>query len=589
MGISFGYHDSSVAIIDNGEIIVAADEERFSRIKHDNSFPHKSIEFCLDFMGKKICDINKIVYYENPYKKFNRLCDTIKIDEANIFNDILQKWILEEKLDPLKTICQSLNITQDKVTYTDHHLSHAAGAFFSSTLKESAIVTIDGVGEYETITILKAQNNTLKKIKSITLPNSIGMLYSAFTSFLGFEVNEGEYKVMGMASYGSPIYVDKIKKTISIQENGDFSINTDYYNFTTASESHLKEKFFTEFGESRDIAKDFFIKKEDAPSFLSEQESKNLLLQNIYYANLAASLQSITEELIINIIKEALHLTQSNNLCFSGGVALNATANGKIKQFFNLNSFFIQPAAGDSGNALGAALFYTHCILDTPRTHKKFSPFLGKSFTEKDILLSIDNYMISNYKKCETKTFFSKEIAKLLNNNKVIGFFNGRFEFGPRALGHRSIIANPSSSKMKHIVNEKIKFRELFRPFAPSVLKEEAKYWFNIAEPIDENSPENYMIATMAVKKEKRPIIPAVTHIDNTARIQLVDQSNNLYFSVIKEFFKLSNVPMVLNTSFNLKGEPIVNSPEDAIKTFEMCDMDILAMYPYIIYKSREV
>ena len=398
LGISFGYHDSSVAIVKDGDILVAADEERFSRIKHDNAFPSNAVNFCLEFVKKDISEIDKIVYYENPYKKINRVFDSVSIQEGNRFADIVTNWINDEKFDPIETISKKLNIKIDKITYTQHHLSHASAAFYCSTMRESAVVTIDGVGEYETLTILHGIDNKLKKIKSLKLPNSLGLFYSAFTSFLGFEVNEGEYKVMGMASYGEPKYLEKIEKTIKITENGEFLINEDYFDFTSGTNNHLREIFYKEFGKSRDIKKDFFITKEDSSTSLLPEDIQKEIDQNCYYADIAASVQTVLETIVLNVIEEALRLTASKNLCFSGGVALNATANGKIKKYFKLNSLFIQPASGDSGNALGAALYYSYNILKLPRSFKKFTPFLGKAYLKNDVLEAIDQYMIDDFK-----------------------------------------------------------------------------------------------------------------------------------------------------------------------------------------------
>ncbi len=574
LGLSFGYHDSAAAIVQDGKIIAAASEERFSRIKNDNNFPENAINFCMENVNNKKPDI--VVYYENDLLKLDRQIN-FAVEEKNheYLTEIIRKF--NNNFNPVKKISDFLNIEKEKIIKAEHHLSHAYSAFFSSTFSKAAVLVMDGVGEYETVTIFKAEKMNMEKIFSICLPFSVGLLYSAFTEFLGFEVNEGEYKVMGMSGFGEPIYKEKIKKFIKYDfKKNIFWLDEELFETKTPVISHLKSKFLEIFGEKRDKKENFFI------------DSTSKGLKNKYFADIAASIQSVTEELIIGFAKKALELTGINNLCFAGGVALNSVANGKIIENVKLQKFFVQPASGDSGCSIGAAFIGSKKLEDLQKNRSIISPYLGKNYYEKDIEKAIDDFMIEKeeLQKISNKKTYCATVAKLLSEDKVIGWMNGRFEFGPRALGSRSIIASPLNSNMKNIVNEKIKYREKFRPFAPSVLSEFAQNWFETNYATDENSPYNFMLAVVRVKKHVKHLIPAITHVDGTARIQTVRKNNTLYRILIENFHKITEVPLILNTSFNLKGEPIVSSPQDAFKTFIQSQLDVLAIYPFIIYRK---
>jgi carbamoyltransferase len=554
LGISFGYHDSGAAIVDNEKIIAASLEERFSRIKHDNSFPYNAIEFCLNEAGIGIEEVEKVVYYEDILVKFDRILEDIENKESFVKEQIIP-WYLE-KLDIKKYIASKLKIKEDKITYIPHHLSHASCAFLSP-FKNCGVLVIDGVGERDTITIWKKEKNKLEKLYNVNFPHSIGLLYSVFTAFLGFEVNEGEYKVMGLAAYGEPIYKEKIYTLIKQKE--PLRLNEKYFDFYSTT-YHFNENFIKLFGKPKD-------------------DSEYDLNKDKYYVNLAASLQAVTEELIFYYIDKTIKLTGEKNIVYSGGVALNSVANSKIKKKFDI-SLFIPPDPADGGSALYSAVYYQSKTKNI--SYKLTTPFLGKSFSNEEILKDIKENFEGKFEKFD-KDKFLDVVANALNDGKVIGWFWDRFEFGPRALGHRSIIANPAYPNMKDIINKKIKFREEFRPFAPSVLEGFEKEFFEV-ENINEWDIENYMLGVVKVKNPH--LIPAVTH-QNSARIQIVRKNNNLlYYELIERFYQKSSIPIILNTSFNLKGEPIVSSPKEAILTFLYSDMDMLAMYPYILYKE---
>ena len=589
LGLSFGFHDSAVAIIKDGKILFAALEERFTRKKHDNSFPINAIKEGLTYLNLKIENIDYIVYYEDNLLKFDRiLWASQKCCKSDYFSKVFDFWIKNNDFNIKNKISTILNFDENRIVSLNHHLSHAASAYFPSGFDRAAILTIDAVGEYETLTIYKGEKNNLIKLFNKKLPDSIGLFYSAYTAFLGFEVNEGEYKVMGMSAYGTPIYTDKILQTIKLDyENKDFKINQEFFDFLTPKDKLYKEKFVDLLGEPRDIEAPFFTDKfiKYAPHNLTRKEKKILAEKNQYYADIAASLQKVTEDLILMFVEKSIKLTNCKNVCLAGGVALNSLANGQIRKLENINKIFIQPAAGDSGAAIGCALYWYYKLNPKTKKFKLISAFLGKNFTRREIKITInENLFEEDVEYIEDKKKFIDKVTDLLIEKNVIGWFYHKYEFGPRALGARSIIADPRYKEMKNIVNEKIKFRELFRPFAPSVLYEYAHEWFELVSEIPENAPENFMLTVVNVKKEKQKYIPAVLHVDNTSRVQIVRNNiNPLYYNLILNFYFKTGVPLILNTSFNLKGEPIVRTPKDAILTFSYCDMDYLVMYPYII------
>lgn len=563
LGISCWYHDSAAALLKDGVVVAAALEERFTRKKHDNSFPKNAINFCLSFEGIKKEQVDYIVFYEKPLRKFERILDMVVQAFPKSFKQFylsMPVWI-NERLR-LRKIIKKFGF-KAKILFVDHHLSHSGAAFLCSPFENAAIITIDGVGEYTTTRISLGKGNQIIPLREIQFPHSLGLLYSTFTAFLGFEVNEGEFKVMGLAPYGKPTYYEKIKKLIQIKDDGSFKLNMKYFAYTY-SERMFSNEFIKLFGKPR-----------KPNSEITERDK-----------DLAASLQKILEEVIIKIAKHTKEITGQENLCIAGGVALNSVANGALLREKIFKNIFVQPASTDAGSAIGAALYFYNCYLNKKRCYEMKTDYLGPEYKNEEIIQILNEYSIKgikyefmDYKKLIKKT------AGLLAENKIIGWFQGRMEFGPRALGNRSILANPNKKEMKDILNERVKHRESFRPFAPSVLEEYAKEYFKID---NKNTRWPFMLFVFPVRKNKQSIIPAVTHVDGTARIQTVSKENNsLYYDLIKEFYKIKKIPVVLNTSFNVRGEPIVMSPKDALETFLKTGMDYLVIGNYFISKLR--
>ncbi|MEM2121954.1 MAG: carbamoyltransferase [Candidatus Woesearchaeota archaeon] len=561
LGISCWYHDSAAALLKDGQIIAAALEERFTRKKHDNSFPKNAINFCLEHEGLKKEQVDYIVFYEKPLKKFERILDMIVQSFPRSYMQFYTSvpvWI-NERLK-LRRILKKMGF-KSKVFFVDHHLSHAGAAFLCSPYKTAAIITIDGVGEYSTTRISLGKENKIIPIKEIQFPHSIGLLYSTITSFLGFEVNEGEFKVMGLAPYGKPTYYEKLKKIIDIKEDGSFKLNMKYFAYTY-SEIMFSKEFIKLFGKPRKPGTEITERDKD----------------------LAASLQKILEEVLIKISKHAKEITGEENLCMAGGVALNSVANGVLLKEKIFENIFVQPASTDAGSAIGAALYFYNCYLNKQRVYIMRIDYLGPEYNNDQIIKYLQEYNEKiNYELLDNKKLL-KKTAKLLAENKIIGWFQGRMEFGPRALGNRSILANPNKKEMKDILNERVKHRESFRPFAPTVLEEYANDYFEIN---NKNKKWPFMLFVFSVRKNKQKIIPAVTHVDGTARIQTVSKEENpLYYDLIKEFYKITKIPVVLNTSFNVRGEPIVMSPKDALETFLKTGIDYLVIGNYFISKK---
>ncbi len=590
LGISCYYHDSAAALIKNGCLVAAAEEERFSRIKHDFSFPHNAIKFCLEKENIKSSDLDFVVFHEKPFLKFERIIKSIFATypkSVNLFRDVTITW-LKEKLWIKATVSHFLNIKEEKILFSEHHLSHAASAFFLSPYDEAALLTIDGVGEWATTTLGIAKTNPhrtpeneLEILSEIKFPHSLGLLYSVFTSFLGFKINEGEYKVMGMSAYGKPIYTDKIYKLIKVNADGSFKLNMKYFSFHYSTRHSFNREFIKIFGQPREKKSHFVLDKTTLLSdkkAVTDQEFK----QNQYYADIAASVQKVTEDIIIKIANHLYAKTELKKLCFAGGVALNCLVNYRLLKESPFEDIFIQPAAGDSGAALGAALYAWHCMLDKKKTFILEHAYWGKDYTENDIGMFLAENKI-NFRHFDDSTVLADFIADAIINQKVVGWFQGKFEWGPRALGNRSILADPRNPEMKDIVNTKIKFREQFRPFAPSVLAEYANELFDIESP-GKHYPFRFMLYTIPVKN--KDTIPAVTHINQTSRIQIVyKEYNPLFYKLIENFYRKTGIPALLNTSFNLKGEPIVNSPQDAYKSFSKSGMDILVLGNHIVEK----
>ena len=592
LGISAFYHDSAAAIIVDGNIVAAAQEERFSRKKHDPRYPFNAVKYVLEESNLSLNKVDHIVFFEKPFLKFERLLETYMAFAPKGFKSFslsMPIW-LREKLfqkkflfDKLKEHDNNFNdIT--KIKFSEHHYSHAASAFFPSPFEEAVILTLDGVGEWATTTIAVGKKNKLEIIKEIHFPHSLGLLYSAFTYYTGFKVNSGEYKLMGLAPYGKPIFKDIIlDKLIDLKEDGSFKLDMNYFNYATGL-TMTNNKFSKLFG------------------YPVRDPKKDLLTQ--FHMDIASSIQSVTEEIVLKIAKNILSKYKINNLCLAGGVALNCVANGKILKEKIFENIWIQPAAGDAGGSLGAALAYWYHELKKPREEfkdKMQGSYLGPKF-EDDFIEQKLKSLKANYKKFsrdETISLTAKELA----NEKTVGWFQGRMEFGPRALGGRSILADPRSEKMQKELNLKIKFRESFRPFAPSILREDVNEWFEL------NNESPYMLLVSEVKKDKqikmraedeklfgidklnvkRSSVPAITHVDYSARIQTVHKETNpRYYDLITEFKKNTNCPVLVNTSFNVRGEPIVCSIDDAFNCFMGTNLDILVIEDFVLFKTNQ-
>ena len=592
LGISAFYHDSAAALIIDGKIIAAAQEERFSRKKHDYRYPYNAVQYVLSEAKLKLSQINHIVFYEKPFLKFERLLETYLAFAPSGFKSFslsMPIW-LREKLfqkkylfDHLKEHDDNFNDI-DKINFSEHHYSHAASAFYPSPFEEAIILTLDGVGEWATTTVSIGKKNEIKMIKEINFPHSLGLIYSAFTYYTGFKVNSGEYKVMGLAPYGEPKYKDIIVNNLmDIKDDGSFRLDMSYFNYATGL-TMTNKKFSNLFGQP------------------VRDPKKNPLTQ--FHMDIAASIQAVTEEIVLKISLSIASEYKIKNLCLAGGVALNCVANGKILKNKIFDNIWIQPAAGDAGGSLGAALAYWHKELGQPRDIFKDQmkgSYLGPSFNEQEIETEL-KLLKANYKKINSENLI-EIIANELSKEKTIGWFQGKMEFGPRALGGRSIIADPRSEKMQKELNLKVKFRESFRPFAPSILIEDVSDWFDLKK----ESP--YMLLVADVKKElqiqmskedqtlfgidklniKRSSIPAVTHVDYSARIQTVHKETNpMYYNLLKKFKEITGCPVLVNTSFNVRGEPIVCSIKDAFNCFMGTNLDILVCENFILYKNDQ-
>ena len=592
LGISCFYHDSATALIKNDEIIYASQEERFSRKKHDFSFPDKSINYILSKYNLNLSDIDQIVFYEKPFLKFERILETHIAYSPFGFKSFLHSipiWIKDKLFqknilfNELKKIDKDFN-AKNKIKFSDHHLSHAASSFYPSPFKEAAFLTLDGVGEWTTTSYGYANETSLKFDSQIQFPHSLGLLYSSFTYYLGFKVNSGEYKMMGLAPYGEPKYSDLIfKELIDLKEDGSFKLNMKYFSYTT----HLKminKKFESLFGQRRRVPE---IDK----------------IEN-FHMDVASSIQKVIEIVVIKICQQIKKVTSSSNLCLSGGVALNCVANGKLLEKKIFENIWIQPAAGDAGGALGAALAYYHLTLGNKKTNiidKMKGSYLGPEFDDLSVEESLNN-LKANFTKLNRDEMLDV-VSEEIKNEKAVGWFQGKMEFGPRALGSRSILADPRSDKTQKNLNLKIKFRESFRPFAPSILKEHCNKYFKL------NTESPYMLIVSEVKDEirskltdqenllfgieklnvKRSVIPAVTHVDYSARVQTVEKNTNLiFYDLISKFYEKTGCPLVVNTSFNIRGEPIVCTVEDAYNCFMGTNLDLLVINNFVLKKENQ-
>lgn len=589
LGISCYFHDAAATLIKDGVVISAAEEERFSRIKHDYEFPENAINFCLNLEGIETEDLDYIVFFEKPFVKFERLllCTMQTFPRSmKLFREAMITW-LGDKLWIKHLLQNKLGVDSSKILFSEHHLSHAASSFYCSPFSEAAILTVDGVGEWTTATLGIGRGTDIKLLKEIRFPNSLGLLYSAFTAFLGFEVNEGEYKVMGMAPFGDPKYVDQVYEVVNVDDEGGFELDMDYFSFHYSSEKTFTKKFEKLFGDPRDPKAEFFTDASGYPSYFEEKPDNydEIAKQNQYYADIAASIQVVTEQIMVKMANYAYKETGLKHLCMAGGVALNSVANRKILSETPFEEIYIQPAAGDGGASTGAALYCYHGILGKPRNFVMEHAYWGQEHSPADTREFLKENNIS-YELIEDDQKLIERVVDSIQNGKVIGWHQGRFEWGPRALGNRSILADPRSTEMKDIVNVKIKFREPFRPFAPSILEEKAGEYFDIDEP-ERHYPARFMLYVTDVREDKRDILPAVTHVDGTGRLQTVRKDlNPKYHKLIETFGDATGVPVLLNTSFNLKGEPVVNTPAEAFSSFSASGMDLLVLGNYLVTKN---
>jgi len=589
LGISCYYHDSAACILKDGELIAAATEERFSRKKHDDGFPHHAIDFCLEEAGITADDIEYAVFYEKPLLKFERILLTSMATyprSLTFFRESMITWF-NEKLWIKSQLLDKLKIPVDKLLFVEHHLSHAASAFFASPYEEAAVVTIDGVGEWTTATMGYARGslnhegeNVLTLNREERFPHSIGLLYSAFTAYLGFRVNNGEYKVMGMAPFGEPNFIDKVHQVVNVGADGSFRLNMDYFSFHYSATRTYNQKFEDLFGPRRMPEAEFFTSQTN-PELAGSPEAA----ENKRFADIAASIQAVTEEMVIKMANEAHQQTGSKNLCMAGGVALNSVANGKILDETPFDSLYIQPEAGDAGGALGAALYAYHILLGKPRKLVMTTPYWGKEYSTGQVKQFLDdnNIPYTYYENYDEQV--DRAVDTLLDGG-VIGLYQGRFEWGPRALGNRSIIADPRRAEMKEIVNTKIKFREPFRPFAPVTPEERAPEFFKMGQYEGQLTPR-FMLVVRPIPEDKWDVIPAVTHVNGGGRLQTVTRDDNRrYYDIINKFGQATGVPVLLNTSFNLRGEPIVTTPANAFSTFKTGALELLVMDKFIVSKE---
>src|SRR5450759_2042119 len=589
LGISCYFHDASAAILRDGQLIAAAEEERFSRVKHDFGFPSRAIAFCLEQAGIRGEDLDYVAFFEKPFVKFDRILSTTFAEvpkSGAVFRQAITAWLLD-KMWVKNRIREALRVPAERILFVEHHQSHAASAFFCSPFDDAAILTVDGVGEWATATTGRGRDRTIDLTHEIHFPHSLGLLYSAFTAFLGFEVNEGEYKVMGMAPDGRPRFVEEVRKLINVGSDGSFSLNLEYFEFQHSTTRTYSDAFVKLFGAPRPVESLFFTEASGFPSYFGDKPANyaELSAANQRYADLAASIQAVTEETLLTMARGACERAGTTKLCMAGGVALNSVANGRILREAGVTDLFIQPAAGDSGAALGAALFVHHQVLGHPRGFIMEHAAWGQQHSM-DAIRTAAAATGFRAEECRDADQMLDRAAELVASGRVIGWHQGRFEWGPRALGQRSILADPRRAEMKDTVNVKIKFREPYRPFAPSVLQEAADRYFDTAGASTQY-PARFMLLVEPVRPEARSVLPATTHVDNSARLQTVVQSASpLYHDLISRVGQATGVPVVMNTSFNLRGEPIVNTPAEAISTFARSGLDALVMDQLILYKD---
>lgn len=559
LGISCYYHDAGAALVKDGQLVAAAEEERFNRKKHYSDFPTLAVQYCLKEAGITIDDVDYIGFYEKPLVKFQRILETILAQWPRTYMSWVKAmpiWLLT-KLRIGSTIQNELGVDKE-IYYCQHHLSHAASAFLVSPFEKAAIITADGVGEWTTTGWGVGEGSEIHIKKEIRFPHSVGLLFSAITAYLGFRVNDAEWKVMGLAPYGEPKYLDKFRELVDLRDDGSFRLNMKYFAYgysTTRSFTSEWEKLFGRPQRPRETELDQF------------------------HSDIAHSGQKMVEEIMVKMANHVHKETGMDNLCIAGGVGLNCVANWRILQETGFKDIYIQPAAGDSGGALGTAFYLYNTVLKNPRQFVMRHAYWGPSFSDEEILAAVNERELS-YEYFDREEDLLNKTAEMIDNGKVIGWFQGRLEFGPRALGARSLVADARNPKMKDIINAKVKFREAFRPFAPSVLKEHAHEYFEMPEGMD--AP--FMLLVPKVRKEMHQVLPAITHEDGTGRVQTVtDQDNGRYYRLIKAFGDRTGVPVVINTSFNVRGEPIVCTPKDAVHTFLNTGIDAVVMGNYVL------
>jgi carbamoyltransferase len=590
LGVSCYFHDASAALLRDGQLVAAAEEERFSRVKHDFSFPERAIRFCLEKGGVAGKDLDYVAFFEKPFIKFERILQTSFATaprSAGVFRQAMSTWLLD-KLWIKSRLRATLGIAPDRILFCEHHESHAASAFLCSPFDEAAILTVDGVGEWTTTAIGAGRGNTFTLTREIRFPHSLGLLYSAFTAFLGFEVNEGEYKVMGMAPYGTPRFVDEVRRLVRIGKDGAFDLDLDYFSFHYSPTRTFTPKFEQLFGTPRAPGVAFFTERTEFPIYYGEKPANfhELARENQRYADIAASIQVVTEEIVLDMARSAMEHAQSTRLCMAGGVALNSVANGRILRETQVTDLYVQPAAGDSGAALGAALFAWHVVLGQPRGFVLDRGSWGAEPSSAAIE-EVAATCGGSVERFKDEGCLLDRTVDLLKGGAVVGWVQGGFEWGPRALGHRSILADPRRGDAKDVVNVKIKFREPYRPFAPSVPVEHAAAFFDLTDPA-RHLPARFMLLVTPVRQEAQHLIPAVTHVDGSARLQTVTAGSNCrYYNLLSRFGEATGVPVLLNTSFNLRGEPIVNTPQEAFSTFMRSGMDALVLDRTVILKGR--
>jgi carbamoyltransferase len=580
LGLSFDYHDAAAALVQDGRVVAAAHEERFSRRKNDPSLPATAARFCLGQAGIRADQLDYVVHYERPLLKFDRVLRTALRTlprGSRLLKETLADWLRDGKFEVRDRIQRELGVPAERIVFSEHHLSHAAAAFFCSPFDEAAIVTLDGVGEFETATISHGRGTQIRKLASVRYPNSLGLFYSAMTAFTGFEVNEGEYKLMGLSGFGKPVLADEMMKLFNLKGDGAFGLRQYLFDFLWPEKVPFTEALIKWLGPAR---------APDSSMKFDGSSDEPVVKSSRHYADVAASAQKCTEEVMLHAARQAMAKTGSRNVCLGGGVALNSVGNGRIQRELGCR-LYVQPAAGDAGSALGAALHQYHAVAGRPRNGALTSVYLGSASSEAEIAAAIQAAFLTPARVFDSDAEMIEAVARRLAEGAVIGWFQGRAEWGPRALGCRSILADPTRADMQGIVNEKIKFREAFRPFAPSVLAERATEFFTCDMPQSIAAPEYFMLAVCDVRPERRKDIPAVTHVDGTARLHLVSREvNPLYYDLISAFSRHRGIPIVLNTSFNLRGEPIVNAPEHAIKTFQWSGMDCLVMGRHLLEKE---